>query len=355
MLISATLAVVPFTANAASNIETARKHSISADRPSPGFFEGALIGNGAMGVVVTTRPDAVCMHFGHNNVWDIRVTENHQDEFGTFAEIFEKADSLSPDLPSIQHDREFADYLSMTADNYRSPYPRPFPCGSLLLGFDPRRVEHGSRTDIADGICRVTLFDGGEKRILSIFTDMERDSLWVALSDSIGNPVPSCFNRLRILPDPSTPGDIPHYEIVADTDNAIGFMQRLPYSTAAPDTDKDKAFALIVNSSAPLTVGTRTSTLGQQVPLADMERYIAPSESPLMICATLAEGSVEAVGKEIDTALPQAGETSHRASAATSAIGTITGTARGLISPTAPLRRYGTATSISTTARCGPA
>lgn len=307
MLISATLAVMPFTANAASNMETARKHSISADRPSPGFFEGALIGNGAMGVVVTTRPDAVCMHFGHNNVWDIRVTENHQDEFGTFAEIFAKADRLSPDLPSIQHDREFADYLSMTADNYRSPYPRPFPCGSLLLGFDPRRVElTGHELDIADGICRVTLLDGGEKRILSIFTDMERDSLWVALSDSIGNPVPSCFNRLRILPDPSTPGDIPHYEIVADTGNAIGFMQRLPYSTAAPDTDKDKAFALVVNSSAPLTGGTRTSTLGQQVPLADMERYIAPSASPLMICATLAEGSAAAVEKEIVTALPQA-------------------------------------------------
>ena len=52
-------------------------YPIVAGRPAPGFFEGALLGNGGLGVVVTTRPDAVCLHFGHNNVWDIRVREDH--------------------------------------------------------------------------------------------------------------------------------------------------------------------------------------------------------------------------------------------------------------------------------------
>jgi hypothetical protein len=48
----------------------ARRHSIALDKPAVNFFEGAVLGNGGMGVVVVTRPDALHFHFGHNNVWD---------------------------------------------------------------------------------------------------------------------------------------------------------------------------------------------------------------------------------------------------------------------------------------------
>lgn len=48
--------------------EQASKHAMTVNKPAPDFFEGALLGNGGLGVVVTTRPDAVCLHFGHNNV-----------------------------------------------------------------------------------------------------------------------------------------------------------------------------------------------------------------------------------------------------------------------------------------------
>ena len=58
--------------------------------PAVDFFSGALLGNGGLGAVVTTRPDAIVIRFGHNNVWDIRVAEDHADEIGTFAEIFER-------------------------------------------------------------------------------------------------------------------------------------------------------------------------------------------------------------------------------------------------------------------------
>ncbi len=50
------------------------------ERPAVNFFEGALLGNGGLGVVVTMRPDAVVLRFGHNDVWDIRVAEEHADE-----------------------------------------------------------------------------------------------------------------------------------------------------------------------------------------------------------------------------------------------------------------------------------
>ena len=56
---------------------TAKRHPIERDVPSPGFFEGALIGNGGLGVVINTRPDSVVLRFGHNNVWDVRLAENH--------------------------------------------------------------------------------------------------------------------------------------------------------------------------------------------------------------------------------------------------------------------------------------
>ena len=73
-----------------NTLEQARKHTIVYDRPAANFFEGALLGNGGLGAVVTTRPDSVLIHFGHNNVWDIRIAENNQDQIGTFNHLFAK-------------------------------------------------------------------------------------------------------------------------------------------------------------------------------------------------------------------------------------------------------------------------
>ncbi|MDB5248602.1 MAG: hypothetical protein JWQ40_2996, partial [Segetibacter sp.] len=73
-----------------SSFERAKKHTLKFDGPATDFFQGALLGNGAMGVVVTTRPDAVVLRFGHNNVWDIRIAEKHKQEIGTFNYVFNK-------------------------------------------------------------------------------------------------------------------------------------------------------------------------------------------------------------------------------------------------------------------------
>jgi alpha-L-fucosidase 2 len=79
-----------------SSFRIAKKHPIIQDKPAPGFFDGALLGNGGMGVNVTTRPDAIVLYFGHNNVWDIRLAENHKDEIGTFEQIFDKVRKSHP-------------------------------------------------------------------------------------------------------------------------------------------------------------------------------------------------------------------------------------------------------------------
>lgn len=55
--------------------EIAKTHSIKREIASPDFFEGALMGNGNLGVVACTRPDAIVLYLGHNDIWDIRVEE----------------------------------------------------------------------------------------------------------------------------------------------------------------------------------------------------------------------------------------------------------------------------------------
>lgn len=283
-----------------TSMQTAAQYPIVMNKPATGFFEGALLGNGGTGVVVTTRPDAVCLHFGHNNVWDIRITENHQDKIGTFKDVFAKASLLPDSLPSIHHDKEFSDYLSLTADNYRSPYPRPFPCGTLLLGFDRRETELlGHTLDISNGICRISLLRNSQKLILTVFTNMEKDEVWLALTDEQDKPVPSCFNRLRVIPDPSTPGDIPRYTILENDARHIGFYQELPFSTINPEPGKNKAFALQVYTCQQLVKGQRTTTLGIKENLADLERYVLADQEPFRVRVCLQEGEASEVSRQL--------------------------------------------------------
>ena len=275
--------------------EQASKHTIIVNKPASGFFEGALLGNGALGVVVTTRPDAICLHFGHNNVWDVRIAENNKEKIGTFEEIFSKAKALPSDLPSIYHSPEFSAYLRLTAENYHKPYPRPFPCGTLLLGFDRREVELlGHTLDISDGLCTVQLLKDGKRIELRIFADMNADKVWFSLTDDKGKGIPSCFNRIRLIADPSTPDDIPRYQI-REQAHSIGYFQRLPYLephlyNKEQFHAKDKAFALDITTNVTLQKGQRTTTLGIKENLADMERYLESTQEPFYGVVSLSEG-----------------------------------------------------------------
>jgi alpha-L-fucosidase 2 len=163
--------------------EQAKKHSIASDKSAPDFFEGAVLGNGAMGVIVTTRPDAVVLYFGHNNVWDIRLAENNKEKIGNFQDIFNKVKAIPDTLKVLTDNPWYNQYQMMAAENYNKPYPRPYPCGSVLLGFDRRNAEIiGQKLDISNGICEVYLLNRDKKKIvLQIFTDMVKDQLWFRL------------------------------------------------------------------------------------------------------------------------------------------------------------------------------
>jgi alpha-L-fucosidase 2 len=285
-----------------NSLERAKIHPLVLDRPAIDFFEGALLGNGAMGVVVTTRPDAVVLFFGHNNVWDIRIAENNKEKIGTFKEVFNKVKAIPDTLSVLTKDPWYKDYSKMTAENYAKPYPRPFPCGSVLLGFDRRNAEMtGHRLDISNGLCEVYLLASDKKKlILQIFTDMTKDQLWMRLVDEQGNPCENIFDRVRVLIDPSTPSDFPKAEIKEElTKGTLSFRQILPYQEPdkydpAKGHPRDKAFRLIAGINTPMEKTTRINWDGNKEEMLLLEAGIQKKDG-FMGCITLQEGLLKDV------------------------------------------------------------
>ncbi|QJD86601.1 glycosyl hydrolase family 95 catalytic domain-containing protein [Cohnella herbarum] len=285
-------------------LERAGRHAIRYDRPASGFFEGALLGNGGLGAVVTTRPDAVVIHFGHNNVWDIRIAEKHQDKIGTFEHLFARLKEIPASYASLSEEAWYRDYVAMTSENYDFPYPRPMPCGSLLLGIDRRTTEVlGHKLAIENGLCEIYFKNGGSFLTLHVFVDQQRDRLWATLRDSEGAVAQSnIFNRARLIPDPCTPPELPKFQALADlADHRLSFRQTLPFSledsVSAGNRSKDRAFRLSARfaSSVDFLEGVQ-----------ELEAKLGKA-GEFTVCVELEEGSetdVSSVHKEAGSPSP---------------------------------------------------
>ncbi|MEO9005348.1 MAG: hypothetical protein ABI288_11460 [Ginsengibacter sp.] len=280
-----------------SSFERAKKHSLVFDGPAPDFFQGALLGNGGMGVVVTTRPDAIVLRFGHNNVWDIRLAESHRKEIGTFNFVFNKVSKIPDTLALLTEDPWYAKYSLMAADNYRQPYPRPFPCGSVVLGFDRRDAEMmGYKLDISKGLCEVKLLTTDKKEvILQIFTDMQNDRLWMQLVDLKGNKQANIFNRITVMPDPSTPPEFPKFTTEEDLNKGLlSFRQVMPcqepdqYDTIKGHP-KDKAFRLAVMTNSTLDKKSRMNWDGNEEKMGSLECGFLPGNG-FVACVSIQQG-----------------------------------------------------------------
>lgn len=281
----------------------AAKHPITRDTPAVNFFEGAVLGNGALGAVVCTRPDAVMVHFGHNNVWDIRLSEANKDKYGTFKEVFERVKSVPASFKSLSEDPWCREYLEMTQESYRKPYPRPFPCGTLVLGFDRRQAELlGHRVDIATGTCDVSFLFRGQRVSLQIFVDMQADRLWMKMVNAAGQPTADPFDRVRLIPHDTMskkdkPNELPAYSVPEQfPENTISYRQVLPFQeSGAVGHPKDAAIRLSVRVNATTEVRTRTSTWsGVPETMDALERGLVPGPG-LVACVQLDEGLASAV------------------------------------------------------------
>ncbi|SEW51955.1 glycosyl hydrolase family 95 catalytic domain-containing protein [Chitinophaga arvensicola] len=285
--------------------QLAAKHALVYNKPAPDFFEGALLGNGGMGVVVTTRPDAVVLYFGHNNVWDIRIAENHRDSLRDFNYVFNRV----KDIPDLAGDTWYQQYNAMAADNYHQPYPRPFPCGSLVLGFDRRTAELiGHTLDISRGVCTVKfLMEDKRTVLLELFTDMQHDQLYMQLTDAAGKPAANIFNRVKVMTDPSTPAEFPRHTTAEElAAGSLSFRQILPSEeprkynpvTGAP---KDKAFRLTVQVNTSLKKTSRINWSGDREEMGALEAALAPQNN-FNAVVTLEEGLNSKVSKALATA-----------------------------------------------------
>ncbi len=309
------------TLNRIDSARIAASHPITVPRPAPNFFEGALLGNGGLGAVVTTRPDAVVIHFGHNNVWDIRLAEDNKEKIGTFREIFDRISAIPDTLRELTDDPWYRDYLKIMRENYAKPYPRPFPCGSAVLWFDRREAELlGHTLHIDSGTAVVDFLIGGSIHHLEIFTDLSDDVLWAQMTGPDGNPVPSPFAYITLIPDPETPKELPMY--TAMRDDIMGFLsfaQILPFEEITESRHyrrhpKDKFFRLTahVNGGFPDTITLpherRYSDMTIPGYNPDMVQLKAPvnPQTPFVMTVRLQEGNTAADTGPAGTSRPSA-------------------------------------------------
>ncbi len=205
------------------------------------------MGNGALGLVVCTRPDAVVLHFGHNSIWDIRIEEGHRDKVGTFRDIWSRILEEKDTFPSRPW---YAEYREAMLSSYaRNVYPRPFPASSVYLFFDRKGYEVlGHELDLSDGLLTVTFEEpDGRKIFLRVLVSMEEDRVLCETVDGSGATVP-LFYRMRIVPNPPDYG-LPEAEPLPD-----GFRQLLPANgyggVVRPGVDKGFSLLYRLNGTA---------------------------------------------------------------------------------------------------------
>ena len=216
-------------------LNTAKKHSIRRDVASPDFFEGAIMGNGDLGLIVCTRPDALLMHLGHNNIWDIRIDEGQKDKVGTFKEVWGR---IINDKDAFGSRQWFADYCrEVTASYHDHVYPRPFPASDIYLFFDRKGYEVlGHELDISTGLLTINLeSDERQKFYIKIAVSMETDDIVLKTVNDRGEAV-NIFYRLMIVPY------VPNDGLPRFTPLENGFIQLLTYNgyegNVRPGVDK---------------------------------------------------------------------------------------------------------------------
>lgn len=230
--------------NAFDILATAKKHSIKKDIAAPDFFEGALMGNGDLGVVACTRPDGIVLYLGHNDIWDIRIEEGHKDKIGTFREIWPRILSAQGD---IHQEKWYQDYVqTVTASYLNYKYPRPYPASSFYLFFDRKEYEVlGHTLDISNGLLTVTLQNSDSARFfIHILVSQDKELVYCRTTDAQGDPAP-VFHRMRLIPHEPDEG-LPGYTVL---DN--GFMQLLPYNdyTGEVRPGVDKGFSVLFKTN----------------------------------------------------------------------------------------------------------
>jgi len=272
--------------------QVAKRHLIVRTVPGPDFFEGALLGNGDVGVCAVVRPDGLGLHLGKNDVWNIRVDEQSARYVLPFPELlklWERASEEAKRLgqPNMLHLETsiplFRDYTEKVAESYdRRVWPRPWPCGTVWIHWDPRQVHVEAQIlDPSSGLFTVNLHltgMGGETQKAKLCCLVERDTGLVSASTDLAVPFfsvdyypafdqqgpspvggPSRSEEWSLLPAPEIEGRS------GDGFARFSCRQRLPALAPTPQdpepasSDRDRNFSL----AARLSGGWKLEGLAQ--------------------------------------------------------------------------------------------
>lgn len=236
--------------------QIARRHQLVTRGPSPGFFEGMLLGNGDIGLCVVCRPDALGLHLGKLDVWDIRVSDDHIQHVLPFDQLMamwkrasERARQAGQPLAIFleRTDPELSEYVQRTRSSYARPWPRPWPCGTVWLHWDARKVTiKRQQLDISRGLYRMEASYGDwgdEARQVWIECFVHRDIGYIALAGNV--PVVS----VAYYPHTDSATEMPAPELSAQG-NEFACLQWLPATPpekargGLPRTPDDRSFTL---------------------------------------------------------------------------------------------------------------
>lgn len=243
--------------------QSAREHRLVRQGPTPGFFEGMLLGNGDIGVCVTTRPDALGLHLGKEDSWDIRVSEDHYRHVLPFKELLklwerasQEAKRLgSPELSFLEREIDFfREYTQKVESSYRKSWPRPWPCGILWIHWDPRYVRVAQQVlDISNGSLTIDLEhnDPQENRSrqirITVFAQAEAGGI------SVSTDAEAPFISLAYYPNIEPEAKLPPPKLDAVTEIAgVQFTAHQHFPATAPSEqnpnpsgrDQDRSFSL---------------------------------------------------------------------------------------------------------------
>jgi alpha-L-fucosidase 2 len=220
----------------------ARKHTIVRDLPTPNFFEGMLLGNGDIGVCVTVRPDALGLHLGKEDAWDIRVSNEHSKDVLRFKDLlvmWEKASEEAKrhgdhEMTYLESKIDFfREYTDKVTASYGKSWPRPWPCGIVWIQWDPRVLRVARQTlDLSNGLFRLELASDTGPISLSAFVNTQAGHVCV-YSDR-----PAPFSSIAYYPNIDSSAELPPPEIQFHAGDAgAGFSAFQLFPATAPTTD----------------------------------------------------------------------------------------------------------------------
>ncbi len=243
-------------------VRIARRHRILRELPTPNFFEGMLLGNGDIGVCVTLRPDALGLHIGKEDSWDIRVSEDHYQHvlhFRDLLELWRRAGEEArrrgrPDMLHLETSIDFfREYTNKVRSSYAKPWPRPWPCGIVWIHWDSRMVRLVRQVlDISDGTLTIELTHDdlrGKTRRFRVLCFVNQRTGHISVST--GEPAP--FLSVAYYPNVDREAQLPAPELNArhgDGFAEFDCYQRFPAiapANAVPDpppSENDRSFAL---------------------------------------------------------------------------------------------------------------